>query len=326
MKPFRQASISTLVKRLVLALLAAVCFAQDDSRLPKLLWRAPHEATLEDWSCGLGGCDQAPAPPFHFVKEDVEGTFPKLTVTDAKGRTYNVKFGAKVVSECFASRFVANVGYFVEPSYYVGPGKLEGASRLRRSHAFVEPDGTFKRARFQLRDDRQMEFLKDHAWSLADNPFRGTREFAGLRVLMMLLSNWDAKDSRDGQEESNTAMFRGPSALMYSFFDWGSTLGRWGGFQRRTRSDCSGFVQDTPHFITGLHGNVVEFGYSGKHEQDVKAGITVEDLRWLSTYLGRITDYEIRAGLKACGATERQTACWARGIEDRIKQVETAAR
>ena len=47
---------------------------------------------------------------------------------------------------------------------------------------------------------------------------------------------------------------------------------------RRTRSDCSGFVADTPHFVTGVRGDLVEWGYSGKHQGDVKAGITVEDL------------------------------------------------
>jgi hypothetical protein len=58
----------------------------------------------------------------------------------------------------------------------------------------------------------------------------------------------------------------------------------------------------------------------------VKAGITIADLRWLAPYIERITDEEIRAGLKASGATDRQTACWAGGLEDRMRQVEAVAR
>jgi len=295
---------------------------------PAVIWRAPVNIGMENWTCGPAGCDYAPKPPFQFVKEDVEGTFPKLTVKDAKGRTWSVKFGGKVIPECFSSRFIVAVGYLAEPSYFVSEGKLQGKLQLRRSRTFVRPDGTFRRARFQLRDEKRIEFIKNSAWSLADNPFRGTHEFAGLRVLLMLLSNWDAKDVRDGQGESNTAVFRLAGAqpeLQYSFFDWGSTLGRWGGQMRRTRSDPSGYMADTPKLITAVYGNAVEWGFEGKNEEDVRSGITVDDLRWLSPYLSRITDEEIRAGLKASGASERQTACWANAIESRIRDIRTVA-
>jgi hypothetical protein len=262
------------------------------------------------------------------VKEDIEGTFPKLTIKDAKGRTFSVKFGGKVIPECFCSRFVTAIGYLAEPSYFVADGKLEGSVHLKRARHLVHSDGTFGRARFQLRDEKRVQFLKDSAWSLADNPFRGTHEYAGLRVVMILLSNWDAKDVRDGADESNTAVFRVTGAQPereYSFFDWGSTLGRWGGLMRRTRSDCSGYAIDTPRLITAVRGNVVEWGFEGKHQDDVRGGITVNDLRWLAPYLVRITDGEIRAGLKASGATERQTACWAGAIESRVREIQTVA-
>ena len=300
-----------------------------ESARPAVLWRAPGEIPMENWTCGSAGCDHVPAPPFQFVKEDLEGTFPKLTVKDAKGRTWNVKFGGKVIPESFCSRFVTALGYLAEPSYYVASGKLQHAEGLHRARSFVTRDGAFRRARFQLRDPQELDFMKNSAWSLADNPFRGTRQFAGLRVVMMLLSNWDAKDSREGAQEANTAVFRVPGAQPereYSFFDWGSTLGLWGHLMRRTRSDCSGFANDTRNFVTGVHGNVVEWGYSGKHEDDVKSDITVEDLCWLAPYLDRITDEQIRAGLTSSGATARQTACWAQALRNRIQQVETVAR
>jgi hypothetical protein len=324
---------------LLLYMLASFCVAQCqesahrsavEDELPKVLWRTPREATLQDWTCGFAGCDHAPAPPFYFVREDKEGTSAKVSVKDANDRSWSVKFGGKVVPECFASRFVSALGYAVEPSYYVGAGTLEGAPRLRRAQRMLKADGSFERARFQLRDGKELQFLKGQAWSMADNPFRGSHEFAGLRTLIMLLSNWDIKDSRDGQEEANTAVFRAGSTghleLLYSFFDWGSTLGRWGGVMRRTRSDCSGFVLDTPALVSGVHGNIVEWGYSGKRARDVTDAITVEDLKWLAPYLERITDTEIRAGLKASGATERQTTCWAGALTDRMQQLEAVAR
>ncbi|HUK16295.1 MAG TPA: hypothetical protein VLW65_07760 [Bryobacteraceae bacterium] len=322
------------MKRLLLGLLALSVTAQSpqdadravEAVRPAVLWRAPRDLGTENWSCGSAGCAAAPAPPFYFLQEDMEGTFPKLTVKDAHGRSWSVKFGGKVIPESFCSRFVAALGYIVEPSYYVAAGRLVDAGHLHRARHFIHADGSFERARFQLRDPK-MEFLKNHAWSLADNPFRGSREFAGLRVVMMLLSNWDAKDVREGEKTANTGVFRAPDGeLLYSFFDWGSALGRWGKVMRRTRSDCSGFTRDSPHFINGVRGNVVEWGYSGKHEDDVRGGITLDDLRWLAPYLERITGEEIRAGLEASGATQRQTACWAGALEYRIRAIEAVAR
>jgi hypothetical protein len=114
--------------------------------------------------------------------------------------------------------------------------------------------------------------------------------------------------------------------MLYSFFDWGSTLGRWGNITRRTRSDCSGFSADTPHLITGINGNVVVWGYSGKHEDDIRNGITIDDLRWLAPYLSAVAAEQIRAGLKSSGATDRQTASWTDSLESRIQEVEAVAR
>ena len=35
---------------------------------------------------------------------------------------------------------------------------------------------------------------KNGTWKWKDNPFTGTREFNGLRVMMALINNWDLKD------------------------------------------------------------------------------------------------------------------------------------
>jgi hypothetical protein len=63
----------------------------------------------------------------------------------------------------------------------------------------------------------------------------------------------------------------------------------------------------------------------GKHRASLEAGITIEDVRWLLPYLQRITPQDLEAGLKASGATERQTACWSWAIQDRIRQMAAIA-
>jgi hypothetical protein len=312
---------------------AAQNHTPSDTNLPQVLWQRPGPLSLQDWVCGPGGCDRTPAPPFHFLREDSSQSTPKLEVRDARGRIWDVKFGSKVIPECFAARFLHALGYFAEYTYFVEAGTIEDVGRLRRTRFFVGQDGSFRKARFELRGQPDLVYLPGRAWSLADNPFLGTRELAGLKIVMMLLSNWDAKDARDGQEQANTGVFRIPGArqgggpeLAFSVYDWGSTLGSWGGPLRNDRSDCAGYTSDTPKFVKGVGNGVIAFGYSGKHAEDLTRGITVADDQWLLDWLRPITDEQIRAGLEASGATERQTGCWAHAIRNRIEQLEVVAR
>ena len=52
-----------------------------------------------------------------------------------------------------------------------------------------------------------------HGWAWHDNPFVGTPELNGLKILMMLMSNWDNKDVRDVARGSNTAIFEYQDAV-----------------------------------------------------------------------------------------------------------------
>ncbi len=313
--------------RLLILLLCCGVFARPDER--RVLWHDPGPATVEQWKCGPGGCDRAPVAPFQFVREETGGSNPKVAVRDARGRSWSVKFGAEAIPDCFASRFVTAIGYFAEWNYFVDRGRIEGLGKLNRARHVVRPDGSFARARFQMRGQSDLEFLKNGEWSWTDNPFRGSRELAGLKILMMLLSNWDAKDSREG-DDSNTGTFRAPGPdgpqLLYMVDDWGATLGRWGGALRRDQSDCAGYALETPRFVTGVHGNVVEFGYTGKHDADIKNGITLDDVRWLLPLLERITPEQLHTGFAAAGASPRQSRCWAFSIEKRIERLQSIAR
>jgi hypothetical protein len=296
---------------------------------PKVLWHAPPDWTPKDWACGTGGCGLAPAPPFRFVREEMTGTDPKITVQDSRGRTWSVKFGAEVIPECFASRFVAALGYFGEITYFVRSGTVEGVRKLRRARYVVQADGHFTNGRFELRGQPGPVFLDGQAWAWNDNPFLGSHPLAGLKIAMMLLSNWDAKDARDGVE-SNNGVFRtmrdGKPELFYAVFDWGASLGQWGGVLRRQKCDCPEFTRDTPRFIEGAGGGQIQWGYVGKHGASLKGGITIGDVRWLLPYLQRITPQDLDAGLKASGASERQAACWSWAIGNRIQQLAAIAR
>jgi hypothetical protein len=141
---------------------------------------------------------------------------------------------------------------------------------------------------------------------------------------MMLLSNWDAKDSRDGKG-SNTAVYArsapGGDQLVYSFDDWGATLGKWGGFFTRDKWNADGFSEQTRAFASSSNGQI-RWGYHGKHGKDITSGIRIEDIRWLLNYLSTVTDAELRAGLQASGANAAQIDAYARSIRERISQLQ----
>jgi hypothetical protein len=145
---------------------------------------------------------------------------------------------------------------------------------------------------------------------------------------MMLTSNWDAKDARDG-EGSNTSIYSKPRAdanqRFYAFDDWGASMGKWGDFFDRDKWDPAGYQAQTKDFARLAPGGGIEWGYRGKHDPDITSGILVHDVRWLLTYLERITDKQLRAGLRASGATEAEIEIYSRSIRERIEQLQRLA-
>ena len=65
----------------------------------------------------------------------------------------------------------------------------------------------------------------------------------------------------------------------------------------------------------------MEFGYSGQHSGSFKEGIKVSDVKWLMQYVGRITDQQLKDGLKASGATPEEIDRFAKAVRARIEQM-----
>jgi hypothetical protein len=288
----------------------------------KLLWHAPKPLTTADWFWGPGGKEHAPVPPFRFVKEDFGGTNAKVTVRDARGVTWSVKFGREVHSETFTPRFVYAAGYFVEPTYFVREGTIEGAQHLKRAKPFITRAGKFRYARFKLHDEKTLPYADKYNWSWADNPFLGTHEMNGLKIVMMLVSNWDGMDPTD--KDSNTAVLRraSDSAYIYLLTDWGSTMGKWGRIFRREKWDSYGYERQTKKLVKIEPDGELTWGYSGKHKRELTQGIHIDDVSWIMRYLSRFTDEQIRAGLIASGAKPDQVERFAGAIRGRIQDLE----
>jgi hypothetical protein len=287
-----------------------------------VLWTDPGEVRSLDFTYGVGGPEKQPQPPFRFVEEDISATSPKVTVTDASGATWSVKWGREARPSVFCSRLLWASGYFVQPEYFVANGRVEGARGLTRADQFISGVVSFKNARFQLRADSP-KFLSDEHWTLAENPFVDSRELQGLKILSLLVSNWDTK-------KPNLSIFRddtaGETRYLYAQVDWGSTLGRWGGYFSRSKSDCKGFASETSDFLRRDDKDLsLKWGFHGKSRDDIIPGITVNDIRWILQYLGEISDEQIHEGLIASGHSDEDVTCYATALRQRIQQLQKVA-
>ncbi len=292
-----------------------------------VLWRDPKRAEERDLAAGPGGPGSEPAPPFTFLEEHSSGSSPSLSVRDARGRRWRVKWGEEVQSETFAVRLAWAVGYFAEVTHYVAQGTIEGAKDLQRATECLDEQGRFAEARFELEDAHAHTHWEEHSWAWNDNPFVGTRELNGLKILVMLLSNWDSKDQRDVARGSNTAIFEYTSGwrreARYLITDWGGSMGRWGTYPvTRANWDPDAFEAQTPKFITGVSADgVVQFGYVGQRTADVSEGIRVEDVRWIHSFLSRLTRRQLLDALRASGASAEEAERYAVALEQRIEQL-----
>lgn len=294
------------------------------------IWREPSASDLADLRYGPGGADGVPEPPFAFVEEHFTGSQPCVAVRDARERLWRVKLGHEAKPESFAVRLAWALGYFAEITHYVPQGRIEGAANLQRSATCLDQDGCFVDARFEREDRSIRMFFGEHSWAWNDNPFVGTPQLNGLKIVVMLLANWDTKDRRDVSRGSNRAIFehrvsRFGREARYLITDWGGAMGKWGSnVVSRGRWDPAGFEAQTPFFVTGVTGGFVSFGYQGQRTAEIARGITVDEVEWFYGTARKLTPEALHGGLLASGATQEEAARFAAALASRIRQLGVA--
>ena len=165
---------------------------------------------------GPGGPDHVPEGTFTFVKEDLNGTSPKLSVKDQNGVKWKIKLGAEARPETVASRIIWAVGYYANEDYFVRELRIRGTpARLRRGQNLLSPDGSVVDARLKREPADERDF---GTWRWRSDAFTGTRELNGLRTLMAVLNNWDLKDE-------NNAVYQESAGRIYAVKDLGASFG-----------------------------------------------------------------------------------------------------
>ncbi|HKP71973.1 MAG TPA: hypothetical protein VJT82_03480 [Pyrinomonadaceae bacterium] len=272
-----------------------------------VLWREPEDIASRDLLLGPGG--EAMKPDLSrvtFIKEETGGTNKKYRVRDAAGREWVAKLGKEAQSETAAVRLLWAVGYVTEINYHAPRVNIEGK-------------GSFEDVRFEARP-KGVKRLDEWKWE--KNPFTGKREFQGLKVMMLLINNWDIKDA-------NNKIFHvkndqtGEEELQYVISDLGATFGKTGSlpvFWRitRSRNDPKAFADAT--FVEDVKKGYVFFKYGGKM-QDIFEDISVEDVRWIAALLTRLSDQQIADAFRAADYTPEEIDILAGAVRARIGEL-----
>ena len=323
----RMSNLLAIAALVVVAVLPSIALpVAPVQRERSVIWRDPGDVRRLNLAWGEGGQAAAPKAPFTFVAEDKGGTNPKIEVRDARGVVWGVKWGSEVNSEVFAARIVWAVGYFVEPCYFIPSGRILNVGKLDRAKKYVSDDGSFADARFERKDKSITKLSDEDSWRFRSNPFVGTKELNGLKVMIMLLSNWDSKDQEKASRGSNTKIFivntRAATERRFVVSDWGGSMGKWGGVLSREKWDCKGYEGQSSDLVKGVENGEVKWGYSGQHTDAIRDGIPVAHVQWLLGYLGKLTDQQIRDALKASGATPSEQSCFANAVRMRISELQ----
>ena len=132
--------------------------------------------------------------------------------------------------------------------------------------------------------------------------------------MMLLINNWDIKDSNNQILAAKTAT-TGDGELRYIISDLGGSLGKTGGFIKRSRNKPTDFVK--ADFIESVKGNVIDFNYGGKSKK-LFDNITVSDAKWIGTLLARLSDEQIKDAFRAANYPPEDVEALSTAVRERI--------
>ena len=292
--------------------------------LPAVIWRDPGDISTLNLVYGAGGAEHAPDPngTYTFDKEDMEGTSPKFDVKDGNGTKWRIKLGQEPQAETAATRLLWAAGYFVDEDYYLPEVKVAGLPKLHRGQEFVSGDGIVRRARLERKDK---EIKKIGNWDWFKNPFTGTKELNGLRVMMSLLNNWDLK-------VINNSIYVVDGERRYVVSDAGATFGKTGNSISRSKSNLKGYEESK--FINKETPEEVDFvmhsrpfiltavnapNYSKRSNmENVTKHIPRADAKWLGQLLGQLSENQIRDCFRTSGYTDDEVDGYTKEVQRRI--------
>jgi hypothetical protein len=301
--------VSLVLFALVLSLCSIeTCFAKPKKKKEALtgtpiLWERPNDIRSRDLYLGPGGAAMRPdLRRITFIKEEKGGYSKKYRVRDASGREWVAKIGKEAQSETSAVRLLYGLGYSTEVNYLVPRVTIPGK-------------GTFTNVRFEARPEN---WKRAGEWKWKQNPFVGTPQLQGLKVMMALINNWDLKDA------NNVILkVRGEDELRYAISDLGATFGHasttpilW----RITRDRNNPANYAKSNFFEKVKGDRVVLHFGGKN-RGLMNNISVQDAQWIASLLSQLSDKQLRDAFRAANYTPGQINLLAGEVRERTNEL-----
>src|SRR5215207_9320543 len=264
-----------------------------------VLWKEPTDLESRNLLLGAGGDQMKPdITKLTFIEQKTGGFSTKYRVRDAKGNEWIAKIGKEAQTDTAANRLLWALGYETEIAYLIPHLKIEGK-------------GEFDNVRLEA---RPANVKRAGNWMWENNPFQNSPEFRGLKILMLMINNWDMKDDNN-EILAVRGDTTGEGELRYIISDLGATFGKTGGFISRSRNKPSDYVK--VEFIKKVNGDVIDFHYGGKN-QKLFENLTVADARWLSNLLKRLSDEQIKDAFRAANYSAEEVDLLAGAFRERI--------
>jgi hypothetical protein len=304
---------------LLAAGLSSVAYAQKTKGTPQptgkpVAWRDPGDISTLNLLHGPGSPEMAPQAPFTFISESKLGASPKFKVKDARGITWSVKMGPEAKAETVATRLVWAMGYFADEAYHYDQIEVQNLPRLARGGEFQSG----KIVRDVRMEPRRAEVKRGAIWDWLKNPFVGQREFDGLKVLMVLVANYDTR-----LDNNQIYMVKNPETgeleARYVVTDIGATLGKVGGMGgTRVKNSLPDF--QSSKFVLSVDNGLVTFDYNTKpkgaggafasifgggyakrqaNKEKAMKVIPVDNARWIGGRLAQLSDEQLRDAFRA---------------------------
>src|SRR5215204_1382632 len=266
-----------------------------------VLWQRPTDISSRDLYLGPGGAAMKPdLRPLTFIKEEKGGYSKKYRVRDGAGREWVAKLGKEAQSETSAVRLLYGLGYLTEVNYLVPRVTIPGK-------------GTFTNVRFEARPEN---WKRAGEWEWKQNPFVGTQELQGLKILMALINNWDLKDS-------NNVILKVGDELRYAISDLGATFGHASTTPllwrfTRSRNNPSNYAKS--NFFEKVKGDRVVLHFGGKNRGLMK-DISIQDAQWIGSLLSQLSDRQIRDAFRAANYSPGQINLLAGEVRERTNEL-----
>ena len=267
---------------------------------PAVLWREPTDIKSRNLIYGQGGPEHQPVGKLSYIKEKLNGVNPKFDVRDEAGVRWGVKMGNEAKPETAATRLIWAVGYFTNEDYYLPELKVGGNLPVTRGQNLIK-DGKIEGVRLKRHNKGEHQIAD---WSWDRNPFVGTKELDGLKVIMELICNTDLKTVQQHVYDNGIEQ-------RYVAADVGASFGKAGKSFLRTKGKLKDYV--SLPLIKTAGTDYVDFWHFKQ--------IPIEHVKWIGGYLSQLSDEQIKDAFRAGGFSSDEIEGFAANVRQKINEL-----